>query len=79
MVSTSTQNAAVKAILDANGFASVGAARFFINGVDTETTGVDVVARYRWDTDRLGRFDLTAAANFNETEIVALPTTRSSS
>ena len=35
------------AILDANGFQSVGAARFFINGLDTTTHGVDVVATYR--------------------------------
>ena len=32
----------------------LGAARFFINGVDTETMGVDIVARYRWTTDRYG-------------------------
>ncbi len=41
---TAAQNAAVKAILDANGFHSVGAARFFINGLDTTTRGVDLVA-----------------------------------
>ena len=33
--------------LDANGFQSVGAARFFINGLDTTTRGIDVVAVYR--------------------------------
>ena len=44
---TAAQNAAVKAILDANGFQSVGAARFFINGLDTTTRGIDVVAVYR--------------------------------
>ncbi|MBC6983005.1 TonB-dependent siderophore receptor [Caulobacter sp. 17J80-11] len=49
-------------------------ARFFINGVDTETQGVDVVARYRWDTD-FGRFDLTGAANFNSTDVTRLPST----
>ena len=41
---TAAQNAAVKAILDSNGFQSVGAARFFINGLDTTTRGIDVVA-----------------------------------
>ena len=41
-------NAAVKALLDANGFQSVGAARFFINGLDTTTQGVDAVASYRF-------------------------------
>lgn len=53
----------------------LGAARFFINGVSTTTRGVDVVARYRWNTDRIGRFDFTGAANFNETEVTKIPTT----
>ena len=34
---TAAVNAAVKAVLDANGFQSIGAARFFINGLDTTT------------------------------------------
>jgi iron complex outermembrane receptor protein len=55
--------------------AGLGAARFFINGVDTETKGVDIVGRYRWDADAYGQFDLTAAANFNETEVKRIPTT----
>ena len=41
---TAAVNAAVKAVLDANGFQSVGAARFFINGLDTRTRGIDAVA-----------------------------------
>ncbi len=43
---TAAQNLAVKAILDANGFQSVGAARFFINGLDTTTRGIDLVGVY---------------------------------
>lgn len=54
---------------------NVTAARFFLNGVDTETKGLDVVARYRIDDDQAGRFDLTAAANFNKTDVTKLPTT----
>ena len=46
---TAAQNAAVNAILVANGFPSIGAARFFINGLDTTTRGVDLVAAYRFD------------------------------
>jgi len=42
----------------------VTTARFFINGVDTRTKGVDVVGRYRLDTEEAGRFDFTLAANF---------------
>lgn len=44
------------------------AARFFINGADSVTKGVDAVASYNWDTD-LGRFSLTAAGNWNSTTL----------
>lgn len=67
---TAAVNAAVKAILDANGFNSVGAARFFINGLDTRTQGVDAVATYRLPLDEsFGRWSLTAAYNHNKTKI----------
>ena len=52
----------------------VSAARFFMNGVDTTTNGVDLVANYRLPTDRLGRFNFSLAYNHNETEIDRLPT-----
>lgn len=54
---------------------NVGAARFFINGVDTKTEGVDIVLRQRLNTDAAGRFVFTASANFNETEVTRLPST----
>lgn len=60
---------AVKAILDANGFQSVGAARFFINGLDTTTQGIDAVASYRFGTEGFGDWTLTAAYNLNDTAI----------
>ncbi len=66
---TSAQNTAVKALLDANGFQSVGAARFFINGLDTTTEGVDAVASYRLPLDNLGTWTLTAAYNHNNQKI----------
>jgi iron complex outermembrane receptor protein len=66
---TPAVNAAVKALLDANGFQSVGAARFFINGLDTRTRGLDAVASYRWRTGSLGNWNLTAAYNRNRTRI----------
>lgn len=53
----------------------VTTARFFINGVDTRTKGVDVVGRYRLDAEEAGRFDLTLAANFNDTKVSRVPTT----
>ena len=56
--------------LDAAG-ASQG--QFFLNGADTETTGVDIIAT--WNTELLGGdFNLTAAANFTETDVVNIYT-----
>jgi iron complex outermembrane receptor protein len=66
---TAAVNAAVKALLDANGFSSVGAARFFINGLDTRTHGVDAVASYHFRTSTIGNWTLTAAYNYNRTRI----------
>jgi iron complex outermembrane receptor protein len=54
---------------------NVGRARFFINGVDTETTGIDLVLRYAIVGDTSGRWDFTASANFNDTEVTKLPST----
>ena len=61
--------AAITALLAPFG---VSAARFFINGVDTTTKGVDVVARYHFDLGD-SRLDLTGAANFNNTEVTKTP------
>jgi iron complex outermembrane receptor protein len=49
-------------------------ARFFINGVDTKTEGIDVVAKYVLNTG-LGHFDFVAAGNWNSTEVESLPST----
>jgi iron complex outermembrane receptor protein len=65
---TAAVNAAVKALLDANGFQSIGAARFFINGLDTRTHGLDAVASYRFRPG-FGTWTLTAAYNYNRTRI----------
>jgi iron complex outermembrane receptor protein len=51
----------------------VSAARFFLNGVKTRTRGVDMVGRYRLETETAGRFDLTLAANFNGTDVLKTP------
>jgi len=72
---TPTQQAIFNLINPPGSGASLGAARFFINGVDTETKGLDIVSRYRWDADTYGRFDFTAAANFNKTDVTRIPTT----
>ena len=52
----------------------VSAARFFLNGVTTDTSGVDVVGNYRIPTDNFGRFNLSAAWNNNNTIIDKEPT-----
>ena len=64
----------VATLLDPRG---VRAARFFLNGVSTETEGVDVVGRYRLATDAAGDFDFTVAANFNDVSVTRLPTSSS--
>ena len=53
----------------------IGRARFFINGVDTNTEGVDMVLRYIMRTESFGRFDITASANWNKTEVTDTPST----
>lgn len=57
------------------GFVGIGGGRFFINGVDTETEGVDVVLSYPWSSAAAGQFDFTVTANFNSTDVTRVPTT----
>jgi iron complex outermembrane receptor protein len=68
-VGTAAQNAAVQAVLAANGFSTVGAARFFINGLDTTTQGVDAVATYRANLGALGAWNFSAAYNYTQNKI----------
>ena len=45
--------------------------QFFLNGADTETRGVDIIAT--WNTELFsGNLDLTAAANFTQTDVVSI-------
>jgi iron complex outermembrane receptor protein len=55
----------------------VQAARFFLNGVTTETEGVDIVGRYRLRTGNAGDWDFTVAANVNDVSVTRLPTSSS--
>ena len=55
----------------------VQAARFFLNGVTTETEGVDIVGRYRLRTESVGNWDFTVAANVNDVSVTKLPTSSS--
>lgn len=63
----------VQAYLQAQGFIGAGGGRFFLNGVDTETTGVDVIANYAFPETSFGRFNATLGANFNKTEVTKVP------
>ncbi len=75
VLSENLTQANVRAYLTSLGFIGSGGGRFFINGVDTETQGVDVVLNYPWRTDRLGRFDFTLTGNYNETDVTRIPAT----
>jgi len=48
---------------------SITSLKFFVNAVNTITTGVDLVANYRNIELGNGKLDATLAANFNETKI----------
>jgi iron complex outermembrane receptor protein len=65
----------VRQFLEAQGFVGIGGGRFFINGVDTETTGVDVVLTWPIAAGNAGRFDLTLVGNYNETDVTRVPET----
>ena len=63
----------VRAFLQSQGFIGSGGGRFFVNGVDTETTGVDVIANYAFPETDFGTFSTTFGANFNKTEVTKVP------
>ena len=68
----SAASVAVNDYLQSQGFAGA-AGRFFLNGVDTETTGVDIVSSYAFGETEVGRFTATVGANFNSTDVTAVP------
>ena len=57
------------------GLIGIGGGRFFINGVDTTTKGVDIVSSWPMMTDSAGKFDFTLAGNFNSTTVTRVPQT----
>ncbi len=63
----------VRDFLQNQGFIGVGGGRFFINGVDTETQGVDVVANYNMPATDFGKFGFTFGANFSSTDVTRVP------
>ncbi|WP_083685232.1 TonB-dependent receptor plug domain-containing protein [Massilia putida] len=75
VLSENLTSAAVRNYIVSQGFTGIGGGRFFINGVDTNTKGVDVVASLPYNAGAAGRFDFTLAGNFNRTEVTKVPTT----
>ena len=65
----------VRAYLTSQGFIGIGGGRFFINGVDTETEGVDIVVSWPVQAQTAGNFDFTLVANFNSTDVTRIPAT----
>jgi len=60
---------AVKAILVTAGEVNTTRARYFTNAIDTTTKGLDIVATYDYDLNDYGSLRLSAAINFNDTEV----------
>lgn len=75
VLSENLTQANVRTYIASQGFIGVGGGRFFINGVDTTTDGVDIVMNWPLNAGAAGRFDTTLAANFNSTEVTKTPVT----
>jgi iron complex outermembrane receptor protein len=65
----------VRNYIVSQGFIGVGGGRFFINGVDTKTEGVDVVINWPMNGGEAGKFDFTLAGNVTKTEVTKVPVT----
>ncbi len=77
VVTENLQGAGVVAILRGAGINNITSARFFINGIDTRTQGVEVVGTYRVPDLGIGKISLTGGFNYNKTRITdraVLPT-----
>lgn len=60
---------AVVDILKSAGELNTTRARYFTNAIDTTTKGIDIVATYDYELDDYGSLRLSAALNFNDTEV----------
>lgn len=59
----------VTKLLCGAGFNDITSARFFVNGIDTRTQGIEVVASYRVPDFGAGKLTLNAGYNYNTTKI----------
>jgi len=69
VLSENLSGAAVVDILVAAGELNTQKARYFTNAIDTTTKGIDIVATYDYDLEDYGSLSLSAAVNFNDTEV----------
>ena len=77
VVTENLQGAAVVALLQGAGFNNITSARFFVNGIDTRTTGWEAVGSYRVPDFGAGDLRFTVGYSRNNTKITdraALPT-----
>ena len=65
----SATDLAVLQVIRGAGFNNFNAARYFVNGLDTTTNGVDAILTWRTPRTDFGLFNLTAAFNYNKTRI----------
>ncbi|HWA61791.1 MAG TPA: TonB-dependent receptor [Caulobacteraceae bacterium] len=73
VLSENLTQGAVIALLPAG--SDISGLRFFINGVNTTTDGIDIVSTYQIPTDNFGTFDLQAGVSHNVTLVTKKPTT----
>ena len=73
VLSENLTSVAVRNYLQSMGFVGAGGGRFFINGVDTTTKGVDVVVTLPMQTESAGSFEVTLTGNFNDTGVTKVP------
>ncbi|MAC12397.1 MAG: hypothetical protein CMN74_09295 [Sphingorhabdus sp.] len=70
VVTENLQGPQVVSLLRSAGFNSITSARFFVNGIDTRTQGVEIVGTYRLPDFGAGSISLTGGYSYNETKII---------
>jgi len=63
---------ALATLLKSQGINGIDAARYFLNGVNTRTSGLDLVATYRLSLAAYGAIDWSLAGNFTRTKIASV-------
>lgn len=64
----------IEQLLKDSGVPEATSGRFFFNGVDTKTNGIDIIAAYSINLAALGNLDLSLAYNNTATEITEVRT-----